>query len=401
MDAAPFEHAVEARAALRAIVTDPAHGPAALDDAQIMGNLLSDYLPDAPRETSVLTAASSAGLPSILRCHVADGMDTKTAITLAAAALGSSTALTPETCTWAASELAAALGLNPGPLPPQPPGTPGLPTGHAARDGQTLTATMHLGAATTGTGPQTRRRRPAVPVLAAAAVLAAAVAIIAVVALPRTPSADSPAATPPSSPAAQHRTATACTPATLTRALVAANRQLKSFSWKPGAFACGNGWAVATVNAPSVGFGIAFLHQTTAGWQSDPLSGGAGLCSSTPGALGTPAPPPALAISLLRKAGFCTTPATTPAALEFTCTVQNAVLGNGPDYEVTAIGGAAYSGPINVSFHDYPGSGHIFPPTSLTRTAPAGSITNWHPVPSADIGASAEPSGCTAKAPSS
>jgi len=192
MGAIPLGHAAEARAALRAIVSDPAHGPAALDNAQVMANLLSDYLPDAPRETSVLTAASSAGLPSILRGHVAEGMDTKTAITLAAAALGSSTALTPEACTWTASELAAPLGLNPDPLSPKPPETPDLPAGRAAREGQTLTVTMHLGTAITDTGPLTRRRRPAALFIAAAALMAAAVAAVATLTLLRNPSASSP-----------------------------------------------------------------------------------------------------------------------------------------------------------------------------------------------------------------
>ncbi len=54
MAAPAFEHADEARAALRAIVSDPAHGPAALDNPQTTANLLQDYLPDAPREAGLL-----------------------------------------------------------------------------------------------------------------------------------------------------------------------------------------------------------------------------------------------------------------------------------------------------------------------------------------------------------
>jgi len=46
-----FEHADEARAALRAIVSDPAHGPDALGNPQATANLLQDLLPDAPRES--------------------------------------------------------------------------------------------------------------------------------------------------------------------------------------------------------------------------------------------------------------------------------------------------------------------------------------------------------------
>ncbi len=55
MAAISFEHADEARAALRAIVSDPAHGPDALGNPQATANLLQDLLqdllPDAPRES--------------------------------------------------------------------------------------------------------------------------------------------------------------------------------------------------------------------------------------------------------------------------------------------------------------------------------------------------------------
>src|ERR1035438_4180830 len=53
-----FEHADEARAALRAIASDPAYGAQALSSAAIMSNLLRDFLPDAPRESGLLTAAA-------------------------------------------------------------------------------------------------------------------------------------------------------------------------------------------------------------------------------------------------------------------------------------------------------------------------------------------------------
>ena len=60
--------------------------------------------------------------------------------------------------------------------------------------------------------------------------------------------------------------------------------------------------------------------------------------------------------------------------------------GGQEEFNVTTTGGATYSGPVNVSFYDYPGSGHIFPPTSVQGATPVGS---WQPVPAADIGASA------------
>ena len=124
MAAISFDRANEARAALQAIVSDPAHGPDALDDSQTTANLLQDLLPDAPRETGLLIAASVAGLPAILRSHVAQGMDIATAISLAAATLTGRTAFPPEACEWVATELAIALGLAaPGQRPvsePQP-----------------------------------------------------------------------------------------------------------------------------------------------------------------------------------------------------------------------------------------------------------------------------------------
>jgi hypothetical protein len=61
----PWDAQGEAHAALRAIVADPRYGPPARSNAQTMTNLLKDMLPDAPRESSVLVAASEAGVAGI------------------------------------------------------------------------------------------------------------------------------------------------------------------------------------------------------------------------------------------------------------------------------------------------------------------------------------------------
>jgi len=106
-----FEHADQARAALHAIVSDPAYGADALSSAQTMSNLLRDYLPDAPREAGLLAAAAEKNLAGMLRDHVSHGLDVSTAIRLTASSFASSTAYTPDVCTWVASELAIALGL--------------------------------------------------------------------------------------------------------------------------------------------------------------------------------------------------------------------------------------------------------------------------------------------------
>jgi len=94
-------------------------------------------------------------------------------------------------------------------------------------------------------------------------------------------------------------------------------------------------------------------------------------------------------------------PSPTPvaASVTFACKVEQ-TSGGSEQYEVSALGGAAYSGTVDVSFYAAASSGETFPPTSLPGTASAGSAANWHPVPAADIGASAAPTGCYASAAS-
>ena len=111
-------------------------GPEALSDPQRMSNALKDLLPDAPREASLLVAGATAGVPEAISGYVRQGMDAHTAVRLAAAALAERTALTPDACTWAAGELAVALGFvapdklvtlvrAPGPgIPPTPEPAP-------------------------------------------------------------------------------------------------------------------------------------------------------------------------------------------------------------------------------------------------------------------------------------
>ena len=107
-----WEHAAEARAALHAIVTDPEHGVDVLSSPRTMSNLLKDLLPDAPREKSLLVAAAEAGLADTLREHVAQGMDSDTAIRLTASSFSAKTPMTPEACSWVTREIAVALGIS-------------------------------------------------------------------------------------------------------------------------------------------------------------------------------------------------------------------------------------------------------------------------------------------------
>jgi hypothetical protein len=117
----PWDAQGEAQAAMRAIVADPRYGPAALSNAQTMTNLLKDMLPDAPRESSVLVAASEVGVADMLQSNVSQGMDPATASRLAAGSFESRTAMTPDACAWAVGVLASVLRLDtvrPAPPPP-------------------------------------------------------------------------------------------------------------------------------------------------------------------------------------------------------------------------------------------------------------------------------------------
>jgi hypothetical protein len=88
------------------------------------------------------------------------------------------------------------------------------------------------------------------------------------------------------------------------------------------------------------------------------------------------------------------TPAPAPAVV-FTCTVMSGSgTSTGLEARVWGYGPPLYSGEVYVSFSDYAGSGHLFPPTSGYMT----SGVAWVPIPAADVGASAEPSQCSATA---
>jgi hypothetical protein len=107
-----WDESDEAQQALRAIISNPAYGVAALSSPQTMANLLKDLLPDAPREVSILVAAAEAGVAGALRERVSQGMDVGTASAVVAGSFAASTPFKPEACSWAVSEMAGALGLS-------------------------------------------------------------------------------------------------------------------------------------------------------------------------------------------------------------------------------------------------------------------------------------------------
>jgi hypothetical protein len=82
------------------------------------------------------------------------------------------------------------------------------------------------------------------------------------------------------------------------------------------------------------------------------------------------------------------------------CKVEEDSSGGALEYtaQATVTSGSAYVGNVSVSFYSSV-PGQIFPDTELS---PDTTVTSdrpwiiWQPVPAADIGASAEPVGCTA-----
>jgi hypothetical protein len=96
-----------------------------------------------------------------------------------------------------------------------------------------------------------------------------------------------------------------------------------------------------------------------------------------------------------QKTSLASPPASQPAVTAFGCKIlQIGSLGQ-EEFQVFPVDNITYNGVVNVSFYDYAGSGHTFPGTSLQGVS---ATPSWNPVPGADIGASAEPSGCIASA---
>ena len=148
----------EARAALRAVVSDPDYGVAALSSPQVLSGLLKDLLPDAPREAAVLVAAAEARLADLLAGHRAQGMDAGTACALAEQTLAARTAFTPEACSWVVRELAAAVGFDTegavlGAAPADSPRADSLPAAPLAAAASPSAAAAPPGTARAGTAP--------------------------------------------------------------------------------------------------------------------------------------------------------------------------------------------------------------------------------------------------------
>lgn len=131
MSGEPYDRQGEVRDALNQAVGG--YGKRVLTDPRVLGNLLTDLLPDLPRERSLLVTAAEAGVAAELTRSV-DGqhMDADTAVALAARSLTEARSLDPAASTWVSAEYAKALGYQvraQAPLPPlndtAPPPIPG------------------------------------------------------------------------------------------------------------------------------------------------------------------------------------------------------------------------------------------------------------------------------------
>jgi hypothetical protein len=111
--------------------------PRALSNVAVLRSATSDDWVDwDPRAKDVLFAGAAAGLAHRLTGYVTSGMDPDTAVQMASNWFGENRAFTPETCAWAASHYARALGYKAQPWPwpwsqstgPMPPPRPILET---------------------------------------------------------------------------------------------------------------------------------------------------------------------------------------------------------------------------------------------------------------------------------
>ena len=120
----------EAREALSTMVTD--YSRRILSDPRMLGNVVTDLLPDLPRERRLLVTAAESDVAGELTRHVEEHhLDPDTAVQLVARSLTDRTALDPAASVWVTTEYAQALGYHVrsdgSPPPPPPPPFPSAP----------------------------------------------------------------------------------------------------------------------------------------------------------------------------------------------------------------------------------------------------------------------------------
>jgi hypothetical protein len=89
------------------------YGQRVLNDPHILGNLVTDLLPDLPRERSLLVTGADAGIAAQMTQHVEEQhIDPDTAVQLVARALSERRAIDQAASMWVATEYAQALGYR-------------------------------------------------------------------------------------------------------------------------------------------------------------------------------------------------------------------------------------------------------------------------------------------------
>ena len=105
----PLDERGEAHEALNSAVAS--YGPRILENPQMLGNVVTDLLPDLPREQTLLIAAAEAGVATGLSQHVRNqNLDPGTAVQLVARMLADKKAIDPAASMWVTTEYAKALG---------------------------------------------------------------------------------------------------------------------------------------------------------------------------------------------------------------------------------------------------------------------------------------------------
>ncbi len=109
MSGQQFDGQGEARDALNTAVTD--YGPRVLSDSRILANVVTDLLPDLPRERNLLVTGAEADVAGELRRHVEEQhISPDTAVQMVAGTLSERRAIEPDASMWIAAEYARALG---------------------------------------------------------------------------------------------------------------------------------------------------------------------------------------------------------------------------------------------------------------------------------------------------
>jgi hypothetical protein len=109
MSGQQFDGQGEARDALNTAVTD--YGSRVLSDPRILANVVTDLLPDLPRERNLLVTGAEADVAGELRRHVEEQhISPDTAVQMVAGTLSERRAIEPDASMWIAAEYARALG---------------------------------------------------------------------------------------------------------------------------------------------------------------------------------------------------------------------------------------------------------------------------------------------------